>query len=110
MKRKRIYLGELAWEMIRSGNLRIHYKSIPERIKSYFGDRIKDQHELDVWESDLRSQTLLHNNAGYFEFAHKSLAETFGATALINQSMNAVCEFLREMVTKVSTRRLRHII
>jgi hypothetical protein len=151
---KLYFLCELAWEMIRTGNLRIHYKSIPERIKSYFGDRIKDQHELDVWESDLRSQTLLHNNAGYFEFAHKSLAEyfvafrfalelgclalafkqtyreadnqycklpfkdkeiidlaeTFGETALINQSMNAVCEFLQEMVTKVSTRRLKHII
>ena len=53
---------------------------IPERISTYFGDRIKDQHELDTWDYDLRNQTLLHRNAaGYYEFAHKSLAEYFVA-------------------------------
>jgi WD40 repeat protein len=72
------FLCELAWEMIKSGELRIHYTAIPERIKTYFGDRIKDQHELDTWDFDLRSQTLLHRDAaGYYEFAHKSLAEYF---------------------------------
>jgi hypothetical protein len=63
---KLYFLCELAWEM----------------IKSYFGDRIKDQHELDTWDYDLRSQTHLHRNvegAGYYEFAHKSLAEYFVA-------------------------------
>lgn len=82
MADKLYFLCELAWEMIRSNQLRIHYKSIPELIKSYFGDRIKDQHELDTWDYDLRSQTLLHRNvegAGYYEFAHKSLAEYFVA-------------------------------
>jgi uncharacterized protein YjbI with pentapeptide repeats/molybdopterin-guanine dinucleotide biosynthesis protein len=77
---KLYFLCELAWEMIRSGELRIHYTSIPERIKTYFGDRIKDQHELDTWDFDLRAQTLLHRDAaGYYEFAHKSLAEYFVA-------------------------------
>ena len=72
------FLCELAWEMIKSGELRIHYTTIPERIKTYFGRRIKDQHELDTWDFDLRNQTLLHRNAaGYYEFAHKSLAEYF---------------------------------
>jgi WD40 repeat protein len=77
---KLYFLCELAWEMIKSGELRIHYVSIPERIKTYFDSRIKDQHELDTWDFDLRSQTLLHRNAaGYYEFAHKSLAEYFVA-------------------------------
>ncbi len=77
---KLYFLCELAWEMIKSGELRIHYMSIPERIKAYFGERIKDQHELDTWDFDLRNQTLLHRNAaGYYEFAHKSLAEYFVA-------------------------------
>ena len=77
---KLYFLCELAWEMIKSGELRIHYTSIPERIKTYFGQRIKDQHELDTWDFDLRNQTLLHRNAaGYYEFAHKSLAEYFVA-------------------------------
>ena len=77
---KLYFLCELAWEMIRSNELRIHYTLVPERIRSYFGDRIKDQHELDTWDYDLRSQTLLHrDSAGYYEFAHKSLAEYFVA-------------------------------
>jgi len=77
---KLYFLCELAWEMISSGNLRIHYTDIPERIKGFFGDRIKDQHELDTWDFDLRNQTLLHRDAaGYYEFAHKSLAEYFVA-------------------------------
>jgi hypothetical protein len=77
---KLYFLCELAWEMIETGELRIHYVDIPERIKAYFGDRIKDQHELDTWDFDLRNQTLLHRDAaGYYEFAHKSLAEFFVA-------------------------------
>jgi len=74
------FLCELAWEMIKSGELRIHYKAIPERIKTYFREQIKDDYELDVWDFDLRNQTLLHRNAaGYYEFAYKSLAEYFVA-------------------------------
>lgn len=66
--------------MIKTGELRIHYAAIPERIKSYFAERIKDQHELDTWDFDLRNQTLLlRDAAGYYEFAHKSLAEYFVA-------------------------------
>ncbi len=77
---KLFFLCELAWEMISSNELCIHYTVIPERIKSYFGNEIKDQHELDAWDFDLRAQTLLHRNAaGYYEFAHKSLAEYFVA-------------------------------
>lgn len=77
---KVFFLCELAWEMIKTDNLRIHYGAIPERIKAYFGERIKDQHELDTWDFDLRNQTLLHRDAaGYYEFAHKSLAEYFVA-------------------------------
>jgi len=72
------FLCELAWEMIRSGKLQIHYKSISDRIKHYFN--IETQSELDHWDYDLRNQTLLHRDAkGYYEFAHKSLAEYFVA-------------------------------
>jgi hypothetical protein len=39
---KLYFLCELAWEMIKSGELHVHYTSIPERIKAYFGKRIKD--------------------------------------------------------------------
>ncbi len=77
---KLYFLCELAWEMISSQVMQIHYKEIPARITGYFGKKIKDEHELDHWDFDLRSQTLLHRNAaGYYEFAHKSLAEYFVA-------------------------------
>jgi hypothetical protein len=77
---KLYFLCELAWEMINSSELRIHYRTIPERIGVYFGDRIKDQREFDMWDFDLRNQTLLHRDAaGYYEFAPKSLAEYFVA-------------------------------
>lgn len=77
---KLYFLCELAWEMIRDGELRIHYKEIPERIRRCFGERIADERDLDHWDYDLRNQTLLHRNAaGYYEFSHKSLAEFFVA-------------------------------
>jgi uncharacterized protein YjbI with pentapeptide repeats len=76
---KVLFLCEIAWEMISSKELKIHYKSIPEKIKHYFSQKIQDN-ELDHWDYDLRSQTLLHNNtSGYYEFAHLSLAEYFVA-------------------------------
>ena len=66
--------------MIRTGQLRINYIEIPKRIENYFGEKIKSPHELDNWDFDLRNQTLLHRDAaGYYEFAHKSLAEYFVA-------------------------------
>lgn len=77
---KLFFLCELAWEMITNDSFRIHYRDIPNRITRFFGDRIKDRHELDMWDFDLRNQTLLHRDAaGYYEFAHKSLAEYFVA-------------------------------
>lgn len=77
---KLFFLYELAWEMIKSNEMKIHYSEIPERISSYFKSKIKDKHELDTWDFDLRNQTLLHRNAaGYYEFSHKSLAEYFVA-------------------------------
>lgn len=77
---KVFFLCELAWEMITTRTLSIHYSEFPNHIRTHFGDRIKDQYELDNWDYDLRSQTLLHRNAaGYYEFAHKSLAEFFAA-------------------------------
>lgn len=77
---KLLFLCELAWDMISSGEIRIHYTQIPDRIRSIFGEQVRDQHELDHWDYDLRNQTLLHRTAaGLYEFAHKSLAEYFVA-------------------------------
>jgi hypothetical protein len=80
MRDKVMFLGELAWQLIKTNTTQIHYTDFPEHVRSIFGDRIQDDHDLDYWSHDLRTQTLLHRNAaGYFEFAHKSLAEYFVA-------------------------------
>jgi uncharacterized protein YjbI with pentapeptide repeats len=77
---KLFFLCELAWEMLSKRELKIHYKKIPEIILHYFKDKIKEPYELDNWDFDLRNQSLLHRNAaGYYEFAHKSMAEFFVA-------------------------------
>jgi len=78
-KDKVVFLCELAWEMILTNNLSIHYSSIPDIIKHFFGDKIEDS-ELDHWDFDLRNQTLLHRNvSGFYKFSHKSIAEFFVA-------------------------------
>jgi len=80
------FLCELAWEMLSQRKLKIHYKEIPDRINAYFNDRIKDQNELDNWDFDLRNQSLLHRDAmGYYEFAHKSMAEYFVAFKMASE-------------------------
>lgn len=77
---KLYFLCELAWEMLSSGEFRLHYSNIPERITQFFGNRALPKNDLDTWDLDLRNQTLLrHNAAGYYEFYNKSLAEYFVA-------------------------------
>jgi len=99
---KVFFLEELAWEMLADDSLRIHFTDIPKHIKSYFGSKIVDQHELDMWDYDLRAQTLLHRDAaGYYEFAHKSLAEYFAAQRF--------CRLLRQKDYRVITDYGMHI-
>jgi tetratricopeptide (TPR) repeat protein len=77
---KLYFLCELAWDMIKKDELRIHFKDIPERIRTYFKDKIVDSVELDHWDWDLRAQTLLHRDSlGYYSFANKSISEYFVA-------------------------------
>ncbi|NMO18735.1 hypothetical protein HPC49_13210 [Pyxidicoccus fallax] len=83
---KLYFLCELAWEMLSGESLSIHYRLIPDRIQKHFQGQLKEPHELDNWDYDLRSQTLLHRNAaGYYEFAHKSLVEYFVALKLASE-------------------------
>lgn len=72
-----LFLCELAWEMIKNGEMRIHFREFPAKIRKHF--KVKDP-ELDYWAFDLRNQSLLHRDPeGNYEFAHKSIAEYFVA-------------------------------
>ncbi|MBL8808657.1 MAG: NACHT domain-containing protein [Planctomycetaceae bacterium] len=83
---KLLFLCELAWQMIQSGELRIHYQDIPGRIRQHFAEKIKGANDLDHWDYDLRNQTLLRPDLqGYYEFSHKSIAEYFVAFKFISE-------------------------
>lgn len=80
---KLFFLGELAWNMVATGNFSIHYSAFPEAIVQSFSHRLKDKDDTDIWDADLRNQTVLHRDAaGYYQFAHRSLAEYFAAFKL----------------------------
>lgn len=77
---KLYFLCELSWQMIKNNNLRIHFSAFPDIIIKYFGEKIKGEGELDNWDYDVRNNSLFHRDSkGYYEFAHKSLAEFFVA-------------------------------
>jgi hypothetical protein len=79
---KLLFLCELGWEMISTGKHVLNYREFPSRIKASFGEKVKD-YELDYWDVDLRSQTLLHRDvSGNYQFAHRSLGEFFSALKL----------------------------
>ncbi|MGI0027502.1 MAG: DUF4062 domain-containing protein, partial [Nitrosopumilaceae archaeon] len=71
------FMTELAWHMIKSQNLKIFWKNMPEFINEYFK---VDSKELDYYAYDLRNNTFLRrDHKGVFEFSHKSMAEFFVA-------------------------------
>ncbi len=74
------FLCELAWEMVATGTLRMHETALPAHITAFVVNRTIPQH---LWDQDLEGQRLLYRNAaGYYTFAHKSLAEYLGAFKL----------------------------
>ena len=80
MRDKLYFLCELSWAMIRTERLRMHYSDFPDLINTYFRPKIKDKYTLELWDTDLRTQTLLiRDAAGYYSFIHKSMAEFFVA-------------------------------
>ncbi|MEV6600867.1 NACHT domain-containing protein [Actinoplanes sp. NPDC051346] len=73
---KLYFLCELAWEMVRTSTLEINFREIPDRLRAYFGPAIAGERELDHWEHDMRTQTLLiRNAAGDYTPAHRSFVE-----------------------------------
>jgi formylglycine-generating enzyme required for sulfatase activity len=78
---RRLFAEELATEMLRSGDLSIHYSRIPERVKAHF--RLEKADEIDHFEADVRTCNYLsRDDAGQYRFAHKSFLEFFCACRL----------------------------
>lgn len=79
---KLYFLCEISWEMFTSDQLSFSYKSIPDRIRQYFGPKVS-QSEEDHWRYDLLGQTMLvRNEEDSYTPAHRSLLEFFVAYKL----------------------------
>ncbi|WP_254435682.1 pentapeptide repeat-containing protein, partial [Dolichospermum sp. UHCC 0260] len=78
MADKLYFLCELSWEMLSTDRMTLNYKEFPNLIRSYFGETVQEQKDLDHWHYDMMGQTMLIRNAdGDYYPAHRSLLEFF---------------------------------
>jgi formylglycine-generating enzyme required for sulfatase activity len=75
---KRLFMQQLALEMLRREELNLHYSRLPERVREHF--RLEKAAELDYFEHDVRTCSFLNRDAeGNYRFVHKSFQEFFVA-------------------------------
>jgi formylglycine-generating enzyme required for sulfatase activity len=75
---KRLFMQELALEMLRRDQLSIHYSRLPERVRQHF--RLEKADEIDYFEHDIRTCSFLNRDPeGNYRFVHKSFQEFFVA-------------------------------
>jgi len=75
---KRLFMQELALEMLRKDGLSIHYSRLPERVRAHF--RLEKATEIDYFDNDIRTCSFLNRDGeGNYRFVHKSFGEFFVA-------------------------------
>jgi len=75
---KRLFMQELALEMVRREELSIHYSRLPERVRAHF--RLEKAREIDYFDNDIRTCSFLKRDGeGNYRFVHKSFGEFFVA-------------------------------
>jgi formylglycine-generating enzyme required for sulfatase activity len=75
---KRLFMQELALEMLRRDELSIHYARLPERIRKYY--KLERAHEVDYFDHDIRTCSFLkRDDEGDYHFVHRSFQEFFVA-------------------------------
>jgi hypothetical protein len=78
---KLTFVSALAYQMLVTDRLKIHYSELPKELTAHFGT--KDVLELRYLSTDIRACSFLQGDGqGYFEFAHKSFSEFFAAVYL----------------------------
>ncbi|MEO0539711.1 MAG: pentapeptide repeat-containing protein [Cyanobacteria bacterium P01_A01_bin.105] len=93
---KLYFLCELSWEMLKSDQMSLHFRSFPDRLAQLFGDQVKQQNELDHWHYDMMGQAMLvRDDAGYYRPAHRSLLEFFAAYKIVASLGAMDSEFLK---------------
>jgi NACHT domain/Restriction endonuclease len=78
---KLTFASVLAYQMLATDRLKIHYSELPKELTAHFGT--KDALELRYLTTDVQACSFLRGDGqGYFEFAHKSFSEFFVAVYL----------------------------
>lgn len=75
---KRLFMQQLALEMLRRDESSIHYSRLPDRVREHF--RLERADEIDYFEHDIRTCSFLRRDGeGNYRFVHKSFGEFFVA-------------------------------
>lgn len=70
--------------MLSTKQMSLNYRSFPEQIRRIFAVEVQEEKDLDHWDADMRSQTMLiRNSEGDYMPAHRSLLEFFVAYKLV---------------------------
>jgi formylglycine-generating enzyme required for sulfatase activity len=78
---RRLFAEELAMEMLRTGEMALHYSQIPSRVRDHF--HLEQADEIDYFAADVRTCNFLNRDeAGNYAFVHKSFMEFFAACRL----------------------------
>ncbi len=78
---RRLFAEELAMEMLRTGELTLHYSRLPARVKTHF--KLDKAEEIDYFDADIRACNFMsRDEAGDYAFAHTSFMEFFAACRL----------------------------
>jgi len=84
---KRLFMQELALEMLRRDALSTHYSRLPEQVRAHF--HLEKAREIDYFEHDIRTCSFLNRDGeGNYRFVHKSFQEFFVAQWLAPRLMD----------------------
>nr|MBC8443268.1 NACHT domain-containing protein [PVC group bacterium] len=82
---REVFCEELACQLVSQRQTSIHFTKLMDVIRVDFPS-INGTHDLDYFESDVRTCTFLHrDDAGNYFFVHRSFAEFFAATKLARE-------------------------
>ena len=77
---KLYFLCELSWEMLSTNRTALNYRQFPDRLRRLFGNVVVEEKDIDHWQYDLLTNTMLIRTAdGDYSPAHRSLLEFFAA-------------------------------
>ncbi|MEM7067063.1 MAG: NACHT domain-containing protein, partial [Cyanobacteria bacterium P01_B01_bin.77] len=92
---KLYFLCEVSWEMLQTDQMSLHFRAFPERLQRLFGDKVREQQELDHWHYDMMGQAMLvRDDEGNYRPAHRSLLEFFAAYKIVASLGVLELEFL----------------